>query len=483
MEGGTSFEVKNNERNIQHAENTLGKVKIILVLAIPAVIENFFQTMLGFIDTYFVSKIGLVEVSAVGVSNAVFAIYFALFMAIGIAANVRIANFLGANQPEKARHIAQQSIILAIIFGIATGIITLFFAESLLKLMGIEDNVLEAGVLYLKIVAIPSVFMSLMFVLSAILRGAGDTRAPMKVSILINIVNAGLDYIFIFGFWLIPEMGIVGAALASVIARIIGTLALLYYIKQSATISFRKDFWKPDKQHMWELVTLGGPAAGERLIMRLGQIVYFGLIVTLGTNAFAAHQIAGNVEIFSYMIGYGFATAATILVGQQIGAGNINEAKKYATLCTWIAVASMTVLGTLLFIFGNWAGSFFTNDAEVIQNIGTALEVSGITQPFLALLLVMTGVFQGANNTKFPMYLTAVGMWAVRTLLVYLLGIQFGWGLFGVWLAIGIDIALRAIVLTVQFARGKWIAVKKDVESECHPQTTKETMSGCVNNY
>lgn len=278
-------------------------------------------------------------------------------------------------------------------------------------------------------------------------------------------------------------MGIVGAALASVIARIIGTLALLYYIKQSATISFRKDFWKPDKQHMWELVTLGGPAAGERLIMRLGQIVYFGLIVTLGTNAFAAHQIAGNVEIFSYMIGYGFATAATILVGQQIGAGNINEAKKYATLCTWIAVASMTVLGTLLFIFGNWAGSFFTNDAEVIQNIGTALEVSGITQPFLALLLVMTGVFQGANNTKFPMYLTAVGMWAVRTLLVYLLGIQFGWGLFGVWLAIGIDIALRAIVLTVQFARGKWIAVKKDVESECHPQTTKETMSGCVNNY
>lgn len=197
MEGGTSFEVKNNERNIQHAENTLGKVKIILVLAIPAVIENFFQTMLGFIDTYFVSKIGLVEVSAVGVSNAVFAIYFALFMAIGIAANVRIANFLGANQPEKARHIAQQSIILAIIFGIATGIITLFFAESLLKLMGIEDNVLEAGVLYLKIVAIPSVFMSLMFVLSAILRGAGDTRAPMKVSILINIVNAGLDYIFI----------------------------------------------------------------------------------------------------------------------------------------------------------------------------------------------------------------------------------------------------------------------------------------------
>ena len=469
--------------NIQYAENTKEKIKIILVLAMPAVIENFFQTILGFIDTYFVSKIGLAEVSAIGVTNAVLAIYFALFMAIGVAANVRISNFLGANKPEKARHISQQSIILAILFGVATGIITLFFAGPLLKLMGIEANVLEAGEIYFKIVAIPSVFMSLMFVLSAILRGAGDTRAPMKVSILINVVNAVLDYILIFGFWLVPEMGIVGAALATVFARVIGSLALFYYINRSATLSFRRNYWKPDKQHIWELTTLGGPAAGERLVMRIGQIVYFGFVVTLGTNVFAAHQIAGNVEVFSYMIGYGFATAATILVGQQIGAGNIDEAKKYATLCTWIAVGSMTLLGAILFIFGSWAGGFFTDDQDVIS-IGTALKVSGIFQPFLALLLILTGAFQGANNTKFPMYLTAVGMWAIRTSLVYLLGIQLGWGLLGVWLAIGIDIAFRAVVLTVQFVRGKWIAVKKDdVESECHPQTTKETMSGCVNNY
>ncbi|MBN8204324.1 MATE family efflux transporter, partial [Bacillus sp. NTK034] len=104
---------------------------------------------------------------------AVLAIYFALFMAIGVAANVRIANFLGANLPEKARHISQQSLVLAILFGLITGVITLFFAEPLLKLMGIESNVLEAGTLYFRIVGIPSIFMSLMFVLSAILRGAG----------------------------------------------------------------------------------------------------------------------------------------------------------------------------------------------------------------------------------------------------------------------------------------------------------------------
>lgn len=474
------------ERNIQHIKSAKGKLKIILILTLPAVIENLFQTIIGFVDTYFVSKIGLAEVSAVGVTNAVLAIYFALFMAIGVAANVRIANFLGAGQPEKARHIGQQSIVLAIVFGIVSGIVTLFFAGPLLKLMGIEANVLAAGETYFKIVAIPSVLMALMFVLSAILRGAGDTRAPMKVSILINIINAVLDYVLILGFWIIPGWGIVGAGIATVFARFVGSFALLYYIKRSTVLSFRKDYWKPDMQHMWELISLGSPAAGERLVMRLGQIVYFGFVVALGTDVFAAHQIAGNVGIFSYMIGYGFATAATILVGQQIGAGKLDEAKKYATLCTLLAVGAMTVLGAFLFAFGSWSGRFFTDDSAVIANIGTALKVSGTFQPFLALLLTLTGAYQGANNTKFPMYLTAVGMWAVRTLLVYVLGIQFGWGLFGVWIAIGIDISFRAVILLVRFMRGNWIAVKKDVQdvqSDCHPQTTKENMSACANNY
>ncbi|HLG27973.1 MAG TPA: MATE family efflux transporter, partial [Paenisporosarcina sp.] len=193
--------------------------------------------------------------------------------------------------------------------------------------------------------------------------------------------------------------------------------------------------------------------------------------------------IAGNVEVFSYMIGYGFATAATILVGQQIGAGNKDEAKKFAVLCTSIGIGLMTIFGVLLFTLGGWAGSLFTDDPEVIKNIGTALKVSGVFQPFLALLLILTGAFQGANNTKYPMYLTAVGMWGIRALLVYVLGIHFEWGLLGVWLAIGVDIAFRAVVLAIQFARGKWIAGKKDAEAECHPQTSKETMSGCVNNY
>lgn len=471
--------------NVLSPASDKARIKLVIILAVPAVIENFFQTAVGFVDIYFVSKISLAAVSAVGVTNAILAIYFALFMAIGVAANVRIANFLGANLPEKARHIAQQSILLAVLFGILTGLLTLIFAEPLLKLMGIENDVLEIGAFYFRIVGIPSIFMSLMFVMSAILRGAGDTKSPMYVSIIINIVHAFLDYVFIYGLLFIPEMGIVGVAFATVFSRMLGSILLLFYINRSKALSFRRDYWKPDKSHLMELTTLGAPAAGERLVMRAGQIVYFGFIVALGTNAFAAHQIASNVEVFSYMIGYGFATAATILVGQQIGAKKFDEAKRYAMLTVYLGFGTMAIFGAILFFLGDWAGSFFTDDQLVINDISIALRISGMFQPFLAVLLILTGVFQGANNTKFPMYLTAVGMWAVRTILVYFLAIKLELGLAGVWIAIGIDIVFRAIVLVVQFLRGKWMALEKvpELEAHCHPQTTKENMSACANNY
>ncbi|WP_096186265.1 MATE family efflux transporter [Evansella halocellulosilytica] len=436
--------------------------KVIFALALPAIIDNFFQTVIGFVDTLFLSQIGLVEVSAVGVTNAILQVYFAVFMSIGVAANIYIAKYIGANDKEKAKHVTQQSIILALIAGVIFGILTLFFAPIFLQLMGAEEEVIASGTIYFQIVAVPSIFISLMFVLGSILRGTGDTKTPMKVSIYINILHIILDYILIFGFLFIPAMGIVGAALATVLVRIVGVIMLWRYIRASKTEIgfFTRDYWKPSKAMQFDLLSMGGPAAGERLVMRIGQVLYFGFIIQLGTHTFAAHQIAGSIEVFSYMIGYGFAAAATTLMGQYIGAGRLQEAKQVGKLITYLAAGIMTVLGVVLFFSAEWLGSFFTNDLDVIREIKIALQIDAFIQPVLGVVLVLTGVFQGGGNTKYPMYITAIGIWVIRTVGVYLLGISLGFGIAGVWIAIGLDNLFRAVILWRKFTRDDWIHEK-----------------------
>lgn len=431
------------------------RAKIILALAIPAMLENFFQTIVGFVDTLFVAKLGLAEVAAVGVTNAILQVYFALFMALGVGASSLLARSIGEMDVEKARRITKQSVWLAVLAGVICGAVTLFFAESLLQLMGADQEVLQKGALYFRIVAIPSVLLSLTFVLGSILRATGDTKSPMKVSLWINIIHVALDYVLIFGMFFIPALGISGAAWATVIVRLIGVIALFGYIRKSKW-GIGKTIFTPvaaDMNITSSLIRLATPAAIERLIMRLGQVLYFGIILVLGTKTYAAHQIAGNIEIFSYMPGYGLAAAATTLVGQRIGAGLKSEAYRFGVETAWIGAAFMTFVGIIMFFAAPWASRFFTDDTGVISQVVTALRIDAFAQPALAIGLILTGALQGLGDTKTPMVATAIGMWAIRVAGVYLTVEILGMGLAGVWLTIAVDLYVRAGYLFYQFRK------------------------------
>jgi len=437
------------EAEIQQNKTTKQKLFVILALAIPAMIENILQTVVGFVDTLFVAKLGLNEVTAVGVANAILAVYIAIFMAIGVGTSSLIARNIGAGDLEKAKSVARQSTFISAIIGLLFGLITIFFSEPLLQLMGADSKVLADGVTYFKIVGISSVFIALMFTFGSILRAAGDTKTPMKVSWWINILHIGLDYILIFGVLGLTGLGVAGAAWATVIVRIIGTLALYFYIKKSQ-VSFRLMGTRSTKD-AHSIIKLSTPAAIERLIMRLGQVLYFGLIVKIGADTYAAHTIAGNIETFSYMPGYGLAIAATTLVGQSIGAKQSKEAFEYGMLTTWVAVVFMSLIGAILFFLSPWFATWFTTDKNAVDMVVTALRIDAFAQPALAVGLVLAGALQGAGDTKSPMYSTAIGMWVIRVLGVYILGIQFEMGIAGVWISIAIDLYVRAIYLFYRF--------------------------------
>lgn len=435
------------------SETRSQQTRVILALAVPAMIENFFQTVVGFVDTLFVARLGLTEVAAVGVTNAILAVYIAVFMALGVGASSLIAKSVGAGDMERARETARHSAWAACAAGVIFGIVTLLFAEPLLRVMGAEPQVLAEGAVYFRIVAIPSILISLMTVFGSILRAAGNTKTPMKVGLWINVLHIPLDYILIFGIGGLGGVGIAGAAWASTIVRIAGTAALYLYIRRTPLsfslmrgFRFRRELGVP-------VLKLSGPAAAERLIMRFGQVLYFGLIVRIGTGTYAAHTIAGNIEVFSYMPGYGLAVAATTLVGQYLGAGRQREAYQFGKMTTAIAVIFMSCVGVLLFFLSPYAASWFTDDGEVIGMVVTALRIDAFAQPFLAVGLVLAGALQGAGDTRTPMYSTTIGMWLVRVVGVYVLGIAMGLGIAGVWLSIAIDLAIRAAFLACRFRR------------------------------
>jgi putative MATE family efflux protein len=430
------------------------KIKVILALAVPAMIENLLQTIVGFVDTLFVSKLGLASVTAVGVTNNILAVYMAIFMAIGVGTSALIARNVGAGKFEEAKAIAKQSTWISAIVGLLFGIVTIFFAEPLLRIMGAEPKVLAEGVIYFRIVAVPSLFISLMFIFGSILRASGDTKTPMKVSVWINLIHIVFDYILIFGVGEFKGLGIAGAAWATVLVRVLGTIALYYAIKKSK-VSFplltrtehkASEFTRP-------LLSLSTPTAIERLIMRLGQVLYMGLIVRIGTEVYASHTIAGNIEIFSYMPGYGLAVAATTLVGQNLGAKKEKDAYRYGLLTTGIAMLFMSFVGVLLFFLSPWFATWFTHEKSVIDMVTTALRIDAFAQPALAAGLVLAGALQGAGDTKSPMYSTAIGMWLIRVIGVYVLGIQMGLGIAGVWLSIAVDLYIRAIYLFFRYKK------------------------------
>ncbi|MFT8362332.1 MAG: MATE family efflux transporter [Sporolactobacillus sp.] len=426
--------------------------RLILSFALPAMIENLLQTLVGFVDTLFVSRISLSAVTAVGAANMILAVYLAVFMAIGIGTSSLIAKSIGAGDLTRARSAARQSTFIAVFSSLLAGLLALFAGRPLLILLGARGTVFSQALPYFEIIAVPSFIMALMIHLGNVLRASGDTRSPMRISFIINLVHLALDYLLIFGFSIFPGFGVSGAAVATILSRLVGVLLLWHLLRRSVIkFSFSRKTVSDERVMRQMIIRLTLPAAAERLIMRLGQVVYLGMILRMGSEIYAANMIAETIETFAYLPGLGLSVAATILVGKALGAGQNKMAKKDGYQTVRLGVIIMSLSGIALFIGTPLITAWFTGEQPVEQMITLAMRIDAFFMPPLAIGLVLAGALQGAGDTKSPMYSTAIGMWGIRVLFIYLLGIRCHKGIAGIWLAQGIDLSCKAIFLHFRF--------------------------------
>ncbi|MTB63743.1 MATE family efflux transporter [Streptococcus sp. zg-86] len=417
--------------------------KKMMQIALPAMAENVLQMLIGLVDSYLVASLGLVAISGVSVAGNIIAIYQAIFIALGVAISSVLARSMGSGDQESQANHATGALTMTLLMSLILGLISLFFGQEILSLLGTEKLVAEAGGIFLAIVGGTIVFLGLMTSLGALVRTAGNPRLPMYVSLLTNVLNAFFSSFFIF----ILDWGIVGVALGTVLARLVGVVVLW----KSLTISFAKPSWSLDR----ELLRLSLPAAGERLMMRAGDVVIIALVVRFGTQAVAGNAIGEVLTQFNYMPAFGIATATVLLVAHSLGQGNREEISQIARKSYWLTLGFMLPLAFLIYAFGTPLTQLYTQDKEAVAASLLVILFSLLGTPFTIGTVIYTAVWQGLGNGKLPFYATTIGMWGIRIGTGYLLGVTLGLGLPGIWAGTLLDNAFRWLFLSILYHRQK----------------------------
>ena len=411
------------------------ETKKILNIALPAMAENLLQMLMGIVDSYLVAQVGIVAISGVSVANNIITIYQAIFIALGASSASVIARSLGKGDVKATNRDIWDAIIITLALSIVLGLLSIFFGGDILNLLGTEQSVTQAGSLYLAIVGGGVIFLALMTTFGNILRAKGRPRISMVVSLLTNVLNA----IFV-GHW-----GIIGVATATVFSRLVGTVILWTAMKLDV-----KQF-EVTKPFNKELLGIVLPAAGERLMMRAGDVVIVAIIVTFGTAVVGGNAIGENFTQFNYMPGMGVATATVILVANSLGRGDTAQMKRIIRESYWISTFLMVLVSGSILLFGQGLSSFFTDNKVAIAASQVVILYSFLGNPVTSATLVFTAAWQGLGKAKIPFYATTIGMWLIRIFSGYFLGVSLRMGLAGVWIATVVDNIWRAIFLYVMY--------------------------------
>ncbi len=406
-------------------------------------VENVLQMLMGMVDNYLVAQIGLVAVSGVSIANNIITIYQAFYIALGTAVSSLIARSIGKNDRVKQLKYMADALLITLVLSIFLGLISLMGRNGILALLGADVRVALIGGQYLAIVGSMIVSLGFLTSLGAIVRAQGQARIPMQVSLLTNVLNALFSALSIY-VW---HFGLAGVAWATVLSRLIGILILCHYIPVKGIL---KMIGTPLDKAVFKLSL---PAMGERLMMRVGDVFMIAIIAHFGTAVLAGNAIGETLTQFNYMPGMAMSTATIILVADQLGREKVAEIKVIAKESLTLGTLTMVALGVITYLVGPILLPLFARDVSAQSSGMIVLLFSLLGAPATAGTLVYTAAWQGIGKAKFPFYATTIGMWLIRVVFSYIIGVVWEYGLVGVWIATVLDNAMRWLILSTQFKK------------------------------
>ena len=454
----------------------------ILSLAWPTMLEQLMQTAVQYIDTAMVGTLGTEATAAVGSTTTVNWLVGSTVSAIGVGFLAFISQAMGRGEEERARAAVSQAVMVTLAVGIFSTALCLSLSPVIPAMMQVEESIRSLASTYFFILYTPMLARCATIIFGTVLRASGDTKTPMIASIFVNVANVILNFfliyesreaeIFSLRIW-IPGagLGVIGAAIASAIAFLLGGIIITVSLYRHPTLSPRGRSIKPDKTILIPCFKVAAPNALQRFATSLGYVVFAAAVNSLGGAATAAHTVANTVESAFYIPAYGMQTAAATLAGRAYGAKNKDELKDLSKMALTIEIALMIASGALLFALAPTMVGLFSKDAAVIALAVTVLRMVALSEVPYGFSIIVEGMMQGMGRTTLPFITNVIGMWLVRIVGTYISIGFFGGDLISAWgFMILHNLSLFAVYLTL-YISGKWNPMKRYPNI---PQSDKE---------
>jgi putative MATE family efflux protein len=437
---------------------TKGRINRALgLLAIPMMLEMSMESVFAVVDIAFVSRLGTDAIAAVGITEALITVLYAVAVGLGMGVTAMVARRIGAKEREAAARVTGQAIWVGAGLSLLIGIPGSFYAADMLRLMGASPSVIETGTGFAAVLLGGSASIIYLFVLNAAFRGAGDASVALRSLWLANGLNIILDPCLIFGLGPFPEMGVTGAAVATTIGRSIGIVYQLWYLfdgRGRLRFRLRNLALAPPVLARMLVISIGG--IGQFLISTSSWIIVMRIVAIYGSTAVAAYTIGLRIFEFIWLPSWGLGNAAATLVGQNLGAGQPDRAEKSTWRAAKYNAIFMTSVGVLVVIFAPGIAGLFTNDSDVLRYGTSCLRILAIGIPMYAVGMIVTQALNGAGDTRTPTAINLVCFWILQIPLAYWLATDMSLGPDGVFWAMVVSESLVTILGVAVFRRGKW---------------------------
>ncbi|AKA68470.1 MATE family efflux transporter [Clostridium scatologenes] len=433
-------------------------IKEVLDISLPAVGESTLYTFMSIFDTMMIGKYGgSIAVSVVGISNEILNTCVNIFIVVGISIGITsfVSRSIGAKEKSSAQEYASIGFFLGILISIFLCYILFKFSRNILFLAGAKGKILDLSNTFTKITVIAIFFNMITNVINSILRGYGNTYIPFLIAAFITIVKLFLDVILIFGI-IVPELGIMGAAIASICSQAAGFIAvLIYFIKEShVKIKLRYIFGLKISK-IRNILLLSIPSSMEDAAFGLSRLLCTFIIMHSGNTAFASNQIANTIESISFMPGMGFGVAATTLVGMKVGEKNYKKAREYTYLCAIGAVLMMGFFSAVFLIMPGILVNLFIDEEEkkIIYLASLCLFIGAFEQPSIAISTVFSSALKGAGDAKTPLIVSLMTSWIIRLPLIFYFIHFLRFSVIYVWWVTVIQWGVDAILMFILFEK------------------------------